>query len=209
LGFPGGSDGKASARNAQDLGSIPGSGGFPGGGNGNPLQYFCLENIQGLRSLIGYTPWGSQRRLSDFKEGGNNLAKMHNNGWNQEKLMKKFKLNQEACLIGKSMRKWSLLRTTLHQGSPSLQATAWYLLSGQQCIRLETKCTINVMCLNHIIPKPPPPPPGHGKTVFHENIRHQSLVPERLGTAVLYASVVWVSYFQRLVQNPKESIINN
>ena len=59
------------------------------------------------------------------------------------------------------------------------------------------------------IPKPPPPPPGHGKTVFHENIRHQSLVPERLGMAVLYASVVWVSYFQRLVQNPKESIINN
>ena len=65
------------------------------------------------------------------------------------------------------------------------------------------------MCLNHIIPKPPPPPPVHGKIVFHEDIRHQSLVLERLGTAVLYATVVWVSYFQRLVQNPKESIRNN
>ena len=44
LGFPGGSDGKASARNEGDLGSIPGSGRSPGEGNGNPLQYSCLEN---------------------------------------------------------------------------------------------------------------------------------------------------------------------
>ena len=44
LGFPGGSDGKASACNAGDLGSIPGWGRFPGEGNGKPLQYSCLEN---------------------------------------------------------------------------------------------------------------------------------------------------------------------
>ena len=43
-GFPGGSDGKASARNAGDLGLTPGSGRSPGEGNGNPLQYSCLEN---------------------------------------------------------------------------------------------------------------------------------------------------------------------
>ena len=43
-GFPGGSDGKASACNAGDLGSIPESGRSPGEGNGNPLQYSCLEN---------------------------------------------------------------------------------------------------------------------------------------------------------------------
>ena len=42
--FPGGSDGKASAYNAGDLGSIPWSGRSPGEGNGNPLQYSCLEN---------------------------------------------------------------------------------------------------------------------------------------------------------------------
>ena len=42
--FLGGSDGKVSAYNAGDLGSIPGSGRSPGEGNGNPLQYFCLEN---------------------------------------------------------------------------------------------------------------------------------------------------------------------
>ena len=40
----GGSDGKASAYNAGDPGSIPGLGRSPGDGNGNPLQYSCLEN---------------------------------------------------------------------------------------------------------------------------------------------------------------------
>ena len=44
MGFPGGSEVKASASNAEDLGSIPGSGRSPGEGNGNPLQYSCLEN---------------------------------------------------------------------------------------------------------------------------------------------------------------------
>ena len=43
-GFPGGSDGKASARNVGDSGLIPGSERSPGEGNGNPLQYSCLEN---------------------------------------------------------------------------------------------------------------------------------------------------------------------
>ena len=43
-GFPGGSEVKASASNAGDPGLIPGSGRSPGEGNGNPLQYSCLEN---------------------------------------------------------------------------------------------------------------------------------------------------------------------
>ena len=42
--LPGGSDGKASAYNVGDLGSIPGLGRSPGEGNGTPLQYSCLEN---------------------------------------------------------------------------------------------------------------------------------------------------------------------
>ena len=42
--FPGGSDGKESACNVEDLGSIPGLGRSPAEGNGNPLQYSCLEN---------------------------------------------------------------------------------------------------------------------------------------------------------------------
>ena len=44
LDFPGGSEGKGSAWNAGDPGSIPGSGRSPGEGNGNPLQYSCLGN---------------------------------------------------------------------------------------------------------------------------------------------------------------------
>ena len=44
IDFPGGSDGKASAYNVGDLGSIPGFRRSPGEENGNPLQYSCLEN---------------------------------------------------------------------------------------------------------------------------------------------------------------------
>ena len=57
-GFPGGSDGKESTYNVGDLGSIPGLGKSRGGGHGNPLQYFCLENPHGERSLAGYSPRG-------------------------------------------------------------------------------------------------------------------------------------------------------
>ena len=41
-----------------DMGSIPGSGRPPGGGQGNPLQSSCLENLHGQRSLAGYSSWG-------------------------------------------------------------------------------------------------------------------------------------------------------
>ena len=68
VGFPGGSEVKASACNAGDLGSIPGSGRSPGEGNGNPLQDSCLEN-----PMDGGAWWAtvhgvakSQTRLSNF-----------------------------------------------------------------------------------------------------------------------------------------------
>ena len=63
--FPGGSDGKASAYNAGDLGSIPELGISSGEGNGTPLQYSCLET-HGRRSVVGYTPWGHKE--SDMTE---------------------------------------------------------------------------------------------------------------------------------------------
>ena len=50
---------KNSPANAGDIrvvGSIPGSGRSPGGSHGNPLQYSCLENPYGQRSLAGYSP---------------------------------------------------------------------------------------------------------------------------------------------------------
>ena len=58
MGFPGGSDGKESTCNEGDLGLIPELGRSPGGGHGNPLQYSCLENPHGQRSLVGYSPGG-------------------------------------------------------------------------------------------------------------------------------------------------------
>ena len=44
--------------NEGDLGLIPGLGRSSGGRYGNPLQYTCLENPHGQRSLVGYSPWG-------------------------------------------------------------------------------------------------------------------------------------------------------
>ena len=68
FGFLSGSEGKDSACSAGDPGSIPRSGRSPGEGNGNPLQYSCLENHHGQRSLAGYSPWvtKSWTRLNDF-----------------------------------------------------------------------------------------------------------------------------------------------
>ena len=67
-GFPGGSEVKASAWNAGDPGSIPGLERSPGEGNGNPLQYSCLENpMEGgawQATVHGVTK--SWTRLSDF-----------------------------------------------------------------------------------------------------------------------------------------------
>ena len=52
--------------NAGDTSSIPGLGRFPGGGNGNPLQYSCLKNSMDKRSLAGSSPWGHKE--SDMTE---------------------------------------------------------------------------------------------------------------------------------------------
>ena len=73
-GFPGGSDGKESSCNAGDLDSVPRLGRSPGGGHGNQLQYSCLENPYGQRSLAGYSPWGHKEL--DMTEG---LTTAHRN----------------------------------------------------------------------------------------------------------------------------------
>ena len=57
-GLPGGASGKQPACQCRIRKcSISGSGRSPGEGNGNPLQYSCLEKSHGQRSLAGYTPW--------------------------------------------------------------------------------------------------------------------------------------------------------
>ena len=66
MDFPGGSDGKESTYNVGGLGSIPGLGRSPGGGQGIPLPYSYLENPQRQRSLADYSPWGHKE--SDMTE---------------------------------------------------------------------------------------------------------------------------------------------
>ena len=73
MGFPGSSVGKESADNVGDLGSIPGLGRSRGGGHDKPLEYSCLENPHGQRSLVGYSPWVAEsdttERLSTAQHG--------------------------------------------------------------------------------------------------------------------------------------------
>ena len=68
LDFPGGSDSKASAYSAGDQGSIPGSGRSAGEGNGNPLQYSCLENSMDGGACLAtiHRVTKSRTRRSDF-----------------------------------------------------------------------------------------------------------------------------------------------
>ena len=67
MGFPGHSDGKESTCNAGDPGSIPGPGRSPREGNGDPLQYSCLENPMGRgawwATVHGVTKSGRTERL--------------------------------------------------------------------------------------------------------------------------------------------------
>ena len=57
-GFSGGSDGKESIYNAEDLDLIPGLGISPEEGNGYPVPVFWPGEFHGQRSLAGYSPWG-------------------------------------------------------------------------------------------------------------------------------------------------------
>ena len=68
LGFPGGSDGKESACNAGDLGLIPWSRSFPGGGNGKPLQYSCLGNPMDKGACWANSSWGHRVRHNWIEE---------------------------------------------------------------------------------------------------------------------------------------------
>ena len=63
LHFTGGSDGKESTHNVGDLGLMPGLGRSPGGGHSNPLQYSCLKNPHGQRSLAGYIQYMGLQRV--------------------------------------------------------------------------------------------------------------------------------------------------
>ena len=62
----------ANAGDERDVGLIPGSRRFSREGHSNPLQYSHLENLQGQRSLMGYSPWGLKE--SDMTEATEHVA---------------------------------------------------------------------------------------------------------------------------------------
>ena len=83
---------------AGGAGSIPGSGRSPGEGNGNPLQYSCLENPHGQRSLVGYSPWGHKGVRNDSVSKYNSNNNMTETTWfNVAKCFKFKKIHHICC----------------------------------------------------------------------------------------------------------------
>ena len=119
LVFPGDSDGKESACNAGDLGSIPGLGKSPGGRNGNPLQYSGLENSMD-REPAGLQFMGSQSWawLNDFHFTGSSVGK------------------ESACNAGEPgltwRRKWQSTPVFLPGKSHGLRSLAGYSSWGRR-----------------------------------------------------------------------------
>ena len=79
IDFPDGWDGKESTCNVGNLGSIHGLGSSPGGGHGSSLQYSCLENPHGPRSLVGYIPCDGKE--SDMTEWVSTAQCITNSNW--------------------------------------------------------------------------------------------------------------------------------
>ena len=106
-GFPDGSDGKKSACNVGDLGLTPGLGRSPGGGNGNPLQYSCLENSMDR----GYSPW--DRKESDMTE---RLILPLSFTWYTTALIAREPLHKMVCLMGLNGQR-DLLLISIHNSA--------------------------------------------------------------------------------------------
>ena len=105
-GFPGGSDGKASAYNVGDPGLIPGSGRSSGERNGNPLQHSCLKKSMDGGACSGLQPMGlqSRTRLNNFTSIDSCypfwVTKCHSNTWQN--------LNEVSRIL-----LWELMLTTV------------------------------------------------------------------------------------------------
>ena len=146
--FPGGSEVKASACNAGDLGLIPGSGRSPGEGNGNPLQYSCLENPMdwGAWWATVHRVAKSRTRLSDFTSlNQQGLTVYHR------------ELCSTFCYILSGKRTWKRIHTCICI-TESRCCTPETLLINCCC------CSVAKLCLtlswSHVLS--PPGSPVHG-----------------------------------------------
>ena len=125
LGFPGGSSGKeppAMAGDMREVRSIPGSGRSLGGGNGTPLQYSCLENALGQRSLADYSPWG--RKESDTTEATACMNRTQNRNLQSRiasGLQEAWAAGTQRCGVGWGQPDWGEMapRTPGRAASPS------------------------------------------------------------------------------------------
>ena len=93
-GFPIGSDGKESVCRVEDLGLIPGLERSPGEEHSNPLQYSCLQNPHGQRSLARYRPWGHKK--SDMTEP---LSLFMAVWWREDDVRMKEEMLRSFCVI--------------------------------------------------------------------------------------------------------------
>ena len=99
--------GKESGCDAGDAGLILGSGRFPGGGPGNPLQYSFLENRYGQRSLAGYSPWGRKELVikhSHIPTFTSSISRLHE---------KSFLLPCWICVSGEILNKQVIGKTSV------------------------------------------------------------------------------------------------
>ena len=124
LGFPGGSEDKASACNAGDLGLIPGLGRSPGEGNGNPLQYSCLENPmdRGAWRARVHRVAKSRTQLSDFTH------------WTFTRIWQNLQARPDArCLVPHRERKRDCFARQLYRVHNQQNFTYFYfhLIPGQ------------------------------------------------------------------------------
>ena len=116
MGFLGGSEGKVSAYNAGDWSSIPGSGRFPGEGNGNPLQYCCLEN-----PLDGGAWWATVHGVANSWTRLNNFTSHFSAEWSDNTL-------PLQGVLGRMNRKGSIKKLHLmatHLLFPSAVFSRW------------------------------------------------------------------------------------
>ena len=109
-GFPSGSEGKASACDAEDPGSIPGSGRSPGEGNGNPLQYSCLENPMD-RGAWWATVHGVAKSWTWWSNWLHLLTYRMSRGWRDKDLSIRQALDQRSS-VGKMVSVWERTRKT-------------------------------------------------------------------------------------------------
>ena len=106
FGFPGGSYGKASARNVGDSGLIPGSGRSPGERNANPPQYSCLENPMDREAWQAtYGPWG--RKGSDMTERLHFVSYRQDSSLHDLSLPKGSRQRQQLRVVSDSATQWT------------------------------------------------------------------------------------------------------